>query len=209
MKLSTLLTMTLIIFLGLPKLLWADNFTDPNAKNWTLKSRNNGVLVHARKLEGSKYHVVRLEVEVAATPEDMVIAFGYGDGCVSWLSVCIDSKVIEKVSNDNVLIYSAMKMPWPLKNRDYVYRSTTKRAKESGIITLTQVSESGKYPPKNYIRMFTQSKFILEPIDSMKTKVTWFFHPNLGGNAFPSIVNMKAPQESLRDLLTLKKVVER
>lgn len=186
----------------------ADSFSNPKAKSWSLKSRSNDTLVHTRKLEGSNYHVVRLITEMTTTPEEIVTAFGKGVGCVSWLARCHSSEILEKISDDNILSYSVIGMPWPLKTRDYVFRSTTRRHAESGVITLTQVGEPKKHPPRNYIRMLTQSKFILEPISTNKTKVTWFIHPNLRGNAFPSIVNSRAVGENLRDLLSLKNLVE-
>jgi len=209
MHFSPLRLITLIFLLNLSGLAWADNFADPNAKNWQLKINNNNALVHTRKLDGSNYHVVRLVVEVKSTPENIVTALGKGDGCAPWLAVCLSSKAIEKVSDDNTLIYSVMKMPWPLRTRDYVYRSIIKRLKQSGVITTLQTSEPKNHPRKNYIRMLTKSKFLLEPIDSVRTKITWYVHPNLGGNAFPAIVNPKAYKETLRDLLSLKKLVEK
>ena len=208
MRLSKLSLITFIISLSLSPLLWADSFDNPEAKNWQLKVNNNDVLVHTRRLDSSNYHVVRLIAEVESTPESIVVAFGKGEGCVSWLAVCISSKVIKKISDDNTLIYSVMRMPWPLQTRDNVYRSVTQRFKQSGVITSTQTSEPGNYPKKNYIRMLTKSKFVLEPINPTRSKITWYVHPNLGGNAFPSIVNPKAYKETLRDLLALKRLIE-
>lgn len=199
---------TSILLLSLSGLAYADDFADPNAKNWQLKIDNNNILVHTRKTAGSNYHVVRLAVEVKSTPENIVLALGKGDGCEPWLAVCISSKAIEKASN-NTLIYSVMRMPWPLKTRDYVYRSVIERFKQTGVIITTQTSEPQNHPKKNYIRMLTQSKFVLEPINSTRTKITWYVHPNLGGNAFPSIVNTMAYKETLRDLMSLKSLVEK
>ena len=208
MQLSVLSLITSIVLLSLSGLTWADSFSNPSSKNWQLKV-DNEALVHTRKLEGSNYHVVRLVVEVESTPEKIVAAFGKGDGCVTWLSVCISSKAIEKISDDNALIYSVMRMPWPLRTRDYVFRTVIERFKQTGVITATQTSEQESHPKTNFIRMLTKSKFVLEPINSTRSKITWYIHPNLGGNAFPSLVNPKAYKETLRDLLALKRLLEK
>lgn len=171
-------------------------------ENWKLKKSTHNIQTYVGDVKGSKYKAARHVTLINTTIESILKAVIHGDGCKPWLSVCISGKLIDQVSDNEFLGYAVIDMPWPISNRDLVYRSKTS-LHDSGTIQIDQISEPNSYPASNWVRMVSKNTYLLEPINKNQVRFTWTIHSNPGGNVPVSLVNSKIHKNTRKDLLSL------
>ena len=106
-------------------------------------------------------------VEIDAGVNKVLMAFGDGSSCVAWLIVCKQSRIIERISEYEYVGYAVIDMPWPVSNRDLVFRSTVDRKASGGAVELTQVAEPLAYPGTKLVRMLSRATYLIEPLDEI------------------------------------------
>ena len=177
--------------------------------DWQFKSDKKAITIHNGKVEGSKYKAVRLVTEVNAPSRSILAALGDSTKCEPWISVCHSARLVETINEHEWIGYAVIKLPVPLiSKRDSVFKSIVRIDEQSGVIERLQLSVADMLPEnKKYVRMSSQSKFIIEPLSANRSKVTWFVHPELGGGISPSMVNGRSYKSNRKDLLALIKYV--
>lgn len=176
--------------------------------NWKFRFDKKNIVVHTSKIASSKYNATRLITEIDASPSQVLSALGEPDACVSWVSSCYSSKVLETISSNEVIGYAVLKLPIPLvKKRDLVYQAITKVDSETGTISRFQFDIPNRMPDTKYVRMSTQTKIIIEPLPENRSKVTWYLHAELGGNLSPRLANGRAYKVNYKDFKKLIKLL--
>lgn len=95
-----------------------------HAQEWTLSSEEDNIKVLTRLTDKSAIKEVRVTSTLQA-PSLNHITNALGDFSLyaQWVPNCVEAKMIEKLSKDELIYYNRTKFPWPLKDRDFlVYR---------------------------------------------------------------------------------------
>ena len=150
-----------------------------------------------------------IEVYRKAFPGTPVCAFK-GVGCVDaemtvvrsvlqdipaypqWMARCKESKILKAVDADTRIFYGVVDTPLPFKDRDMILRNTIVENPDKGVAEIIfNLSDQGIVPPrKKYFRVTNLSgKYILESIDRNKTRVTFVYQGDPGGNIPITIAN--------------------
>ncbi len=173
------------------------------SENWILKKRHKAIDTYVRDVNGSKYKAAKHVTTINVSLRDLLEAIGDGKSCSPWLALCVSAKVINQVDEREYLGYAVIDMPWPLSNRDLVYRSIKTVDTSTGSIEIKQIAEPESYPKTDWVRMISKSTYLLEPIEKQRVRFTWTVHSNPGGKVPVSIVNSRIHKDTRRDLLTL------
>jgi len=111
-----------------------------------------------------------------------------------------ESKLIEDDPDSKTqVLYRAQKMPWPLKVRDFVLNSKVIRKTNGTVIWAVWSTTHPDYPPQeDRIRAFCKSSsWIIEPIHSFKSNVTYLAQVDLQGSIPTKIKNKFMTQEAM------------
>jgi hypothetical protein len=94
--------------------------------------------------EGFVWPAVSVRVMIDHMPEQNMAEFMKFENHKNYIPDVMDSKVIKKISPENVQVYLAMEMPWPVKKSEQVTNNIlTKEA--DGSLTLTWSLVSAKF----------------------------------------------------------------
>ena len=109
-----------------------------------------------------------------------------------WMARCKESKILKAVDADTRIFYGVVDTPLPFKDRDMILRNTIVENPDKGVAEIIfNLSDQGIVPPrKKYFRVTNLSgKYILESIDRNKTRVTFVYQGDPGGNIPITIAN--------------------
>ena len=128
-----------------------------------------------------------------------------------WFYKCtIARKVPDRISSDlEWLLYFVIETPWPLWNRDVVYAVSTKIDIGSGKIAVHGKAHQNSGVPvrKDHVRITdSELQWILERLDSNRTKVTFTEWIDAGGNLGSYLSNAGCRKTVFQSLINLANI---
>jgi hypothetical protein len=122
---------------------------------WRLESRDHGVELYVRASSDSPFPAVRAIGDVCAsiaTLSDYLLDHTHFE---EWVPDAEHARLLSAPSVDERIFQLQLRMPWPLKDRDMVYRITRLRADAAGDgVTVAVVGLPDYAPPaKNVVRI--------------------------------------------------------
>ncbi len=171
---------------------------------WTLDKQENGIDVYTRPVSGSGIKEFKGTAELDGDLEAVLRVLRDSDGYKNWFPNTRESKLLDR-SNDVSYQYSVMGAPWPVSDRDNVFRSVTRRDEKTGIVDI-KVTAAPDYYPEQEDRVRVRKAngtWKLEPLDSKRTRVTFTMHLEPGGGIPQWMINTRivaTPFEALSNL---------
>ena len=122
--------------------------------SWTLAREANGIMVHTRKVEGSKFLEFKGTASIDATIEDILARHRDVDSMPHWLYNCIDAVLVTRESDDEFVTLTRIRTHWLVSRRDSVVRSTIVRDPVGGDVTIYLAGEPDSVPKqRNHVRV--------------------------------------------------------
>lgn len=177
---------------------------------WKVVSDKGGVLVKKATVPGTKIVGFRGETSIYASAEKIMHVLIDNDHRKDWVARLKTSTVLETVGPFEYVIYQEFKLPWPMKNRDFVYRGKATRS-EDGRVILELISENHPKGPKTTgVRAeLINSKYIITPIGKFKSKVEVEIFSNPKGLIPAWLVNVIQKSWPHKTLSAIKTQVEK
>jgi len=96
----------------------------PPADNvgWTELDQAHGIAVFTRPYEGSSYPEVRASGTVCATLPQLVAFVEDVSAFEQWIPDTAEARLIERPTPRTQIYYIRTSLPWPVKDRDMIYR---------------------------------------------------------------------------------------
>lgn len=191
--------------LGGLALLLALSVTAPAlAGDWTLARQENGITVHTRPVADSGIDEFRAVVEVGVGASEVLALVRDSDRFKEWFPNTPESKLLDRdgaVSHQ----YSVLDAPWPVSDRDNVFRSVMSRDEASGTIKLALTASPDHYPEQDgCVRVrHAQGSWRFEPLGPTRTRITFQMHLDPGGGVPQWLTNARvvdSPFEALTNL---------
>lgn len=175
---------------------------------WKLSKDQDGIKVYTRKVKGYKLKEFKAITTVNASPETLLAVIREVDKYPEWISHIEDAYAVEKVSNDEVYVYTETKLPWPFSNRDIVTHSKLYWEGDTAFVKMTGVSD---FIPKNkgVVRIpFSYGTWTYKPIRDGLTEILYQFQGDPGGNIPGWLANMFIIDGPFKTIVRLKEVSE-
>ncbi len=179
-------------------------------EEWSLDKRANGIDVYTRPVEGSGIKEFKGTVEVDAEIDAVVALLRDSDRFKTWFPNTPESKLLDR-NGDISYQYTVMSTPWPMDDRDNVFRSVTQRDETTGVVEIT-LTAAPDYRPIQDGRIRVQEArgtWRLEPIANSKTHVTFTMHLEPGGGVPQWIINARIIDTPFQALTNLRKTLTR
>ena len=147
---------------------------------WSLAWQADGIRVYVRNVDGSPLREFRGEVQIRATPDDVVKVLRDADAYRQWMPDVAASELL-KATDTEQFHYLDNKAPWPVSNRDGIYHFTYMKAGD-GAVTVRVEAVPDYLPLREGKVRIPQAKgqWKLVP-DAEGVKVTYQMHASPGG----------------------------
>lgn len=194
---------TVVLFLLLTSMLMGDN-------GWNTEFTRNGITVYTRAVAGSDIKEFKSIGIIDAPAEVVNNVLDDIPNLVNWMPDCIVSRIVEKKSNDYMILYQVIKTPWPLNSRDFTFETRIIKDKEKIIRTVKAVPHPSYPQTGNYVRItnMTGQWTLLRQDNNTRTLATYQIKSDPAGNIPVSIANATSKKLPYETLLRLKEQVK-
>jgi len=175
---------------------------------WKLQRDLEGIQVFTREVDGSPILELRGETEVDADIERAVNLYEQIHRMTEWFHRSKETKLLQTISPDEALIYFAADLPWPLSDRDGVYRRVKSVEAPSNSV-IYQLRAEGENHPKHTDRVrvnYLDGAWRFTPRPGGRTAISYRMHTEAGGYIPAGVVNrftVSLPFKTLRNFRAL------
>ncbi len=172
-------------FVVLPTLAWAE------PGSWELIGRQDGVEVYEKERPGSSLVAFKGVTVMEAPLEKVLWVLADNDHRTEWVDLCTESRVLERTSDTECVIYQRYSLPWYLSDRDYVYRARATRDLDGTVRLLLASCEHPDAPETVGVRArLIESSYVLTPLGERRTRVEVEIHTDPMGMVPDALVNL-------------------
>lgn len=180
----------------------------PSNEGWEKFDEYGGITMFRKEIEGSSILAYRGTGVLDASIGKLVTVILDTPRKPQWMSRVKVAEVLRAISPNERIEYVAVKTPWPLKNRDFVYRVKSEAKPETREIIIRYESVEDPLRPENpdHVRAHIQeTAFVLMPAeDGKKTLIKADAHADPRGSIPKWIVNIfqkRMPRESIEGMM--------
>ncbi|MCR4290327.1 MAG: START domain-containing protein [Candidatus Scalindua sp.] len=175
-------------------------------EKWQLVYETDGIDVYRRVMEGSQFLEFKATGNIRGTISDYVSVILDTDEHPAWAPRCLETRNIEKVNDQELIIYAAYAGVWPTADRDYAARMSI--VSEPDIpavrVDIERVELSNTPPVSERVHIpHLKSCWIFEQVGQDITRVELRAHVDPGGWIPAWLVNWgyrKIPYQFLKNL---------
>ncbi|ACF46051.1 conserved hypothetical protein [Prosthecochloris aestuarii DSM 271] len=182
-----------------------DNFHEDN---WEFRVEHKNIRVYSAKLEQSDILGFKGVTTLSSSLKKLISLFHDIDGYTRWVHQLSSINLLEKGDNLEYVLHQVVKAPWPLQPRDMIIRTGLDEAGEGGIAVT--MSSKPDFIPENprYARVReTYGKWVFEPLDDEKVRITFDMHVNPGRDIPSPVANTAMFEVPFYSLQNLRKLV--
>ncbi len=179
--------------------------------NWQLKTEKDGVTIYESEVPGSKIKALKVIASFNATPMQVGAVIMDVKAATEWVYRLRSSKLIKRVSPNELYYYSEVNLPWPAANRDFVAHLTPKQNPETKVVEIDGPAVSGYMQQMAGIVRINNSvgKWVITPLGSNQVQVEYTLHVDPAGSLPSWLVNSFATDAPLRIFKNLRSELEK
>lgn len=172
--------------------------------DWKLKKEKKGIKVFTKNVSDTHIKEFKAEMTVKTTIHEVRNIILDGNHLHTWIHKVTQSKTVKSISNDKRIVWFAMDLPWPVKNRDQVSELTVIPISDKVIKIQILPDATNAFPEKEaYMRVHEFKGYWLLEQENDMVKITQNMYVNPGGNLPSWFINSiidKAPYQSFLNL---------
>jgi hypothetical protein len=178
---------------------------------WRLEKDKDGIQVYTRAVEGWNIREFRGVTRIPARLTSLVAVINDIAASRELTDVVSEARIQHRDSDCQYQIYSAMKMPWPITDRDILNQREIKQDKSSLAVTITDVAMENGMPLRNGMTRIVNSRqqWTLAPTPQgpILAEVRTLSDPN--GPIPASLINAMSVSTPFKTLSKLKEMAQR
>jgi hypothetical protein len=160
---------------------------------WKVKKNSKGIMVETRTADGYEAEEFRATTTINTPFEKAVEIMKEVPKFVLWMPRLLEAKVVKEESPNSKIIYMAIDMPWPVKDRDMYVQMTEKLDLAKGVYERNNVGIDG-YPIEPQRIRFKKVSFLWvlkrNEADKNKTDVLYTSKGDPAGKLPAWIINL-------------------
>lgn len=178
---------------------------------WKLQKDLEGIQVFTREVDNSPILELRGEIEVDADIKRAVSLYEQVNRTTEWFHRSKEVNLLETISENEKIIYFAADLPWPLSDRDGVYRRVKSVDPVSNIVHY-QLSAAGEHYPKHKERVrvnYLDGEWRFTALPGGRTAISYRMHTEAGGYIPAGVVNRFTVSLPFRTLSNFRTLLQR
>lgn len=172
---------------------------------WTLVRSNVGINTFENSQKRNGFKEFRGVAELAVTFEEARDVVKDIPGNIHWLPSCRRSELIREISETEILVYIVSRAPWPVKDRDCVWKRHYVVDTDSHFLMPFTASDEEYEGESGLVRILNaRGIWEVKRIDADTTEVSFQYIGDGGGTVPRGFVNTttkRIPEKALRALL--------
>ncbi|MGH1427355.1 MAG: START domain-containing protein [Arenicella sp.] len=192
-------------------IVYAPALADDTHYQWKEVLNKNGIQVFSGIAPGSPYRAAKAQMTIKGSISSLVAMLEDIKNCSNWASLCKEVAVIERLPNNESILYILNEVTFPVADRELVAHISWAYDASSGRVTMS--SEAIGYPKipvrPSTVRLrnaLTQWHFTPKP--NGKVLVESFAHIDPNGPIPAWIVNMLSKRAPYRSMEKIKEIIE-
>ena len=175
---------------------------------WRLRVNKQDIEVYTRPVDGSTTLEFKAQAIIAAPVSRVIAVFEDVNLMPAWFHQCTAATLISREDENSKIVHLVMHLPWPVTERDCVYRINRSGDLTQGALTYTVMAVPEMAPADNArIRVpYLKGTWRFTALSDGKTAVYFQQHSDPGGS-IPSFISnsivVEMPFNSLKNLKTL------
>jgi ribosome-associated toxin RatA of RatAB toxin-antitoxin module len=119
------------------------SFRHPQVQSdeWVYEREKKGIKVFTKKSRWGRLRDSKATMIVPISTEKAMHVLTDFDNYKTWFPRCSKSRLVAKLSSNEMIVHLHFNAPWPVKDRDCVMRVRVERDPKSNVITITEISE--------------------------------------------------------------------
>lgn len=178
---------------------------------WELALEKKDIKVYTQFIPGSKLKAFRGEMILEDTNLTQIESFLKKiENTPKWLDRCNEATLVEQLSEEAVILYVSLEMPWPVKDRDVVGLSELSFSpdRKTMYTSIKKIKRADHPPVKGRIRADEmRSKLSFTELDQGKIAVKMEGHAEPGGNIPSWLANLLVTESPYKSLLNLRNLI--
>lgn len=152
-------------------------------QGWVLKKEKGGIKVYTHVNPNSPFNMLKAECDLEVRQTEILNLILDINKHKDWVYNTVQSELIKKISNNEIIYYGETYAPWPVSNRDLVIHITANTDSITGICTIKAFSEPSLRPVvSGKVRVpRSLSVWKLIPINDNKTHIIYTLDIDPGG----------------------------
>lgn len=175
------------------------------ADEWELKKQADGIDVYTRPVAGSDIREFRGEGIVGVGIDAVVELLRDSSRFKDWFPETSESKLLER---DGAITYqySVMSTPWPISDRDNIFRTVLTRDETTGRVDISVEAAPNAHPEQPRLHRVTRANgsWQLTPDGPNKTHVKFIMHLEPGGGIPDWMVNARIVATPFEALVNMR-----
>lgn len=173
-------------------------------ENWKLKKTTPTMKIYTGSVENSDFKSVKVETVLKGNLSQVVAVLFDISNHPQWVFNTKSTKLLKRVSDNEIIYYSEMNVPWPAENRDLVAHLHAEQ-KGPGVVAIESHGEPVYVPEKDGIVRVKSSKahWTLTAVGDDKVKIDYVVSFDPSGSVPAWLTNMfvtKGPAETFEKL---------
>ncbi len=185
---------------------------ETTSSDWKVVSESDGVKTWQKAIQNSNVVAFRGESLIPAPLIKIATILNSDDLRKEWVEALVEARTLEQVSKSEQIEYNRTKAPWPLQDRDFVFRAKAYlgRKPTKVLITIKSVEDSRAPPKDGVVRAeILHCFYFMKEMDGGKnTKVVLEMAVDPKGaipNWLMNLVQKDWPKKTFRNLRKLAK----
>jgi hypothetical protein len=171
-----------------------------------LRKSTYDILMYVCKVPDSRVKAVRAEFYVETTLSVFAGHILEPDRYSTWQYNMVESRLLKRLAENELIYYSQIRAPWPASNRDLVSKVKITQDPVTKVMIFDMVSLPDFIPEKKGVVRIPRSegKWIMTPAGTSRIRVDYTFLVEPGGSLPSWLVNMviaDGPHQSFVNLL--------
>jgi hypothetical protein len=173
---------------------------------WKLEKDADGIRIESRVVPGWKIHEMRGTTHIAAPLASVAAVIDDVNAIRKLNDIVVKAEVLQRRSATSYRVYAAMKMPWPVSDRDIVNQREISRDAATGAVTFVDTAVADAEPRKGYVRIArSRQDWRLRPTANGETDVQIQLLSDPGGIP-AAVINAMAVSSPFNTLSNLRKL---
>jgi hypothetical protein len=199
------------VFSGLLFILFTVNaFLSFSQSECDLKKDKDGIKVYTCKSDSSKFRSLIAEFDLENTSLETLEAFMWDvDNYVNWQYNMVESDMLRKINNHEMIYRSEIDAPWPVEDREMLVQFSVIRNQLPDELTFLIYTITYDYPLKEDVLRVPYSNATWQvKRNGNSLHVKYMMKINPGGYVPPMLVNLAMAEGPYISFRNLKKLIE-
>lgn len=175
--------------------------------SWELDKNKDGIKVYTRIEKNSGFKSFKAVITVDASTDKIIKTLKNTRDYIKWYGYTKTSKLLKQEKGVQYNYVETI-FPWPFRNRDMVYKMTTKKFKNDSIKIYLKGIPDYIQEKTGIVRMKKAEGYILLQPSNNKTKIIYVFHSEPGNNIPTWMANNSIVKLPFKTLSGLRKFLK-